>query len=333
MRSHVVLVFLFLLTPFVTSQTAEARQVTLCAECGPSTYRRVMPSGPFAGRTYLIHGQLGWIEAWNLLPPATRTPDRAVVLNFHPYSVDAVWQEANTGMSGKSDAVGFYAVYPQGVGNKWDAGPCCAPGQASGAADVNYVEAVINDVKGFLPNIDRQRVYATGFSNGGFMAYRLACELSGKIAAVAPVAASMGIGYSCNPTRPVPVIHFHGSSDTFVPYGGGSSAGLASWYGWNISFEVVPTVTSAWATRNGCAPAGAYRIASSNGIDTTCYDAVQPSNYSLSCEATKLVTLCVTNGGGHSWPNGGGVTPGTPYLNANDLMWTKFSPLRAPTAP
>jgi polyhydroxybutyrate depolymerase len=236
-------------------------------------------------------------------------------------------------MSGKSDSAGFYVVYPQGIGNKWDAGPCCPPGQASGSNDVNYVSAVIDDVKSYLPNVDRQRVYATGFSNGGFMAYRLACELSSKIAAVAPVAASMGIGYPCSPLRPVPVIAFNGNADSYVPYLGGTSTGLQSAFGWNVSFEVVPTVTSAWATRNGCAGSGAYRVAFSNGIDTTCYDSVQPTNLGLSCDATRLVTLCVINGGGHSWPSGGGVTPGTPYLNANDMMWTKFSPLRAPTAP
>ncbi|MDV7396997.1 hypothetical protein RZS08_36700, partial [Arthrospira platensis SPKY1] len=74
-------------------------------------------------------------------------------------------------------------------------------------------------------NIDLNRVYATGFSNGGFMSYRLACEASDRIAAIAPVAGTMpiAIANNCQPTRSVPILHIHGTADFIVPYAGNSS--------------------------------------------------------------------------------------------------------------
>ena len=68
--------------------------------------------------------------------------------------------------------------------------------------------------------VDAKRVYATGMSNGGIMCYRLASEMSDRIAAIAPVAGPMGTA-TCNPRRPVPVIHFHGTADEFAPFKGG----------------------------------------------------------------------------------------------------------------
>lgn len=81
--------------------------------------------------------------------------------------------------------------------------------------DVGFVSDLIEDLAKNFP-IDRKRVFATGISNGGMLSYRLACELSDKIAAIAPVAATGGIT-ECKLKRPVPTLHFHGKKDSCIP--------------------------------------------------------------------------------------------------------------------
>ena len=85
--------------------------------------------------------------------------------------------------------------------------------------DVKFTRALLDD----LPKVvtaDSKRVYATGISNGGILCYRLASELSDRVAAIAPVSGTMGMA-SCHPQRPVSVMHFHGTDDRFVPFNGG----------------------------------------------------------------------------------------------------------------
>src|SRR5262249_33405984 len=153
--------------------------------------------------------------------------------------------------------------------------------------------------------LDVDRIYATGMSNGGFMSHRLGCELANRIAAIAPVAGVLGV--ACSPSRPMPVMDFHGTADTLVPYNGGSQYGFAS----------VPDTIAGWAQRNGCTDTPAVTF--SKG-DSSC------QTYQK-CQAGVTVTLCTVQDGGHTWPGG------TPYpslgktttdLSATDAMWEFF---------
>ena len=123
-----------------------------------------------------------------------------------------------SGFNQVADTAGFIVAYPDGVNNSWNVG--FAGG--STANDVGFLLA-LTDTLNLLYNVDMQRVYATGFSNGGFMSYRLACESSDRIAAIAPVAGTMTDGSfnACLPQRAVPVLHIHGTSDFVVSYNGG----------------------------------------------------------------------------------------------------------------
>jgi len=236
--------------------------------------------------------------------PMTATP---VVLNFHGYGGSPSQEEGLTLMDTESDTAGFVLVYPQGTGAipSWNAGACCGTAAQSNLDDVGFVGALLDALEAKLC-VDTKRVFATGMSNGGFLSHRLGCELADRIAAIAPVAGVMGIP-TCNPTRPVPVMEFHGTSDPVVPYDGNPA----------ISYPSVADTISGWVQRDGCH--GAATTTYSKG-DATCVTHDQ-------CTGGAEVTLCTITGGGHTWPGG------TPFpllgatsmdISATDAMWTFF---------
>ncbi len=141
--------------------------------------------------------------------------------------------------------------------------------------------------------VDGDRVFATGLSNGGFMAHHLACRLSDRIAAIAAVAGPNGTS-PCTPSRPVPVLHIHGTADQIVPYNG--FAGFVS----------VPGTIDAWHERNGC----------SDDVEVSTVGEVRCER-ALGCAEGADVELCTVDGGGHQWP-GGMTIPGL-GRNTNDL--------------
>jgi polyhydroxybutyrate depolymerase len=173
-------------------------------------------------RSYLVHA-----------PPdydgTTRVP---VVFDFHGLGGNSNQQKNLSRWDDVADANGFITVYPQGIDNAWNAGLCCG----DGGDDVAFVRRIIEALTADAC-IDRRRVFSSGCSNGGGMSYKLACEASDVIAAVAPVDFDCvdGAGCSdCEPGRPVSVVQFRGTNDQLVPYDGngpfaGAQANLATW--------------------------------------------------------------------------------------------------------
>ena len=242
--------------------------------------------------------------------PASYDPSRAtpVVLGFHGYTLSGDMQAAASHMEAKADAAGFITVHPDGTGGLkgWNAGDCCGTAASSGVDDVGFVTAILDRLEADMC-IDTARVYATGFSNGGFLSHRLGCELSGRIAAIAPVSGVMGMD-SCDPGRPIPVFEVHGTADAVVPYNGGGIGGFRS---------VTDTIAD-WAARNQCPP-GAPAVTYDQG-DARCETVV-------GCPQDAAVTLCTIEGGGHQWP-GGEEFPGGGHLSmdliATDAIWDFF---------
>jgi len=222
-----------------------------------------------------------------------------LVLNFHGLTGTPDLQALSSAMDADSDSEGFVVAYPAGVQNSWNAGTCCGEAARTNVDDVGFARAVVADLKQKLC-IDPRRVYATGMSNGGFMSHRLACEAADLFAAIGPVAGALGVS-NCQPSRPVPVIHFHGTEDGLVDYD-------------TLALNAI----AQWVTANGCTdaqPAETY-----NQGDVRC------ETYSQ-CQAGVEVTLCTVTGGGHCWPGRPTCVFGNPTtdISANEAMWDAFS--------
>ncbi|MGC4121109.1 MAG: hypothetical protein QM765_42335 [Myxococcales bacterium] len=134
--------------------------------------------------------------------------------------------------------------------------------------------------------MDERRVFATGMSNGAILSHRLACELSSRIAAIAPVAGTIGVA-TCTPGRAVPVMEIHGTDDGHVPWTGGTGCGPAG-----VAFNSVPDTIEGWRTRNGCSATTTTYLQQGDGT-CTAYEG-----------CTGATVLCSIEGGGHSWPGG-----------------------------
>jgi polyhydroxybutyrate depolymerase len=219
-----------------------------------------------------------------------------VVLVFHGYLETAEQIDSISEMSQSSDRHGFLAVYPQGISNAWNAGRCCGTAASSQRPDVQFVADLLDELEASYC-VDRKRIYAAGFSNGGMLSQRLACELSQRIAAIGPVAGPLAIE-GCAPSRPVPVIEFHGTSDWVVPYNGGGFARVQS----------VPDTIAFWAQADACTDAQPT-VVYDNG-DSSCVEHRE-------CAAGSAVRLCTVDGGGHQWP--GGTSSGSPGKLTQDI--------------
>lgn len=216
-----------------------------------------------------------------------------LVLNFHGYTSNSAEEVVLTRMNASSDARGYIVAYPDGVGASWNAGDCCGDAWNNSVDDVQFVRDLLARLESEYC-IDPKRVFATGMSNGGFFSHRLGCDLSDKIAAIAPVAGVLGIPRAtCNPRRPVPVLEFHGTADPIVPYNGGTPISPVN-FGGPVVFRSVVESIAAWRTKNDCLGTG--KNIYSQG-DATCVD------YDT-CSAGADVTLCTIDGGGHTWPGG-----------------------------
>ncbi len=228
-----------------------------------------------------------------------------VVMVFHGGGGNAEGAIRQTSMNETADKYGFIAVYPEGIGKKfhtWNANGCCGEAMKKNVDDSGYVSAMIDRLKTQY-NIDEKRIYATGLSNGGMISYRLGCDLSDKIAAIAPVAAPM-IEMPCNSKRAVPTIHFHGAKDSCAKYEGGEACGGC----FNDFFRGfgIPMKDNSWpclavrpalekrAQDYACNPDPS--VSYKKG-DTTCYQWG-------GCKDNSAVALCVSEGAGHTWPSG-----------------------------
>lgn len=215
-----------------------------------------------------------------------------LVLDFHGFT-SAGWQEALlTRMSTESDKRGFIVAYPEGVAASWNAGDCCGTAWSDSVDDVKFVRDLLDRIEADWC-IDPKRVFATGMSNGGFLSHRLACEVYDRLAAVAPVAGVLGIDPAkCHPTRAVPILHFHGTSDPMVPYDGGTP--LWPQLGLGLNFRSVAKTLDHWRTVNGCST---FKSTFFTNGDATCVE--WPD-----CKDGAQTSLCTIDGGGHTWPGG-----------------------------
>src|SRR5262245_19450092 len=246
-----------------------------------------------------------------------------VIVAFHGGASNAEQMVRFCGLNELSDAVGCLVVYPNGTGRvntslTWNGGNCCGYAFQNNVDDVAFVKRLLDDLES-IAKVDGKRVYLTGMSNGAIMAYRVASELSERFAAVAPVAGPMG-AEKCNPTRPVSVIHFHGTDDEFAPFKGGKGPRSVT----QTDFFSVEHTIKAWIRATGCkegAEISVLREKSTNELG------VIRKTFAGGKDGAEVV-LIIVEGGGHTWP---GRVPAlkvlgrsTTSISANEMMWEFF---------
>lgn len=261
----------------------------------PGPDAKSAPDAARIKRKYITVG--GEVRTYCLyVPPGYRAGIPApLVVNLHGIADNAEGQDRLSGMSYKADEAGFIVVYPEALGSPsdWQIGAC-----EMGADNLVFLRDLIGRLCNRL-SIDPARIYAAGMSNGGGMANRMACEMADEIAAIGVVSGAYPFYDSCWPTRPVPVVAFHGSADVIVPYGGLGRA-LPSIREW----------AAGWAVHNGCdpTPSVTYR-----------WGRVTVESWGRPGDVA-MVTLYSIAGGKHVWPGADGGE-----LVATDIIWDFFA--------
>ncbi len=215
-----------------------------------------------------------------------------LLFNFHGYTSNAAQQEFYGSFKAIADTANFLVLLPEGlplIGTNTGFNNFSMPGVKPD--DVLFTSDLIDSISAKYA-IDRNRIYSTGMSNGGFMSYDLACFLSDKIAAIASVAGSMIPLHlsTCQAKHPTPVMQIHGTTDPVIPYDG---------VGPLVTSSHIDTLLNHWINFNGC-----------NTLPTKLN--IPNSNTADNCTAERYIYEGGKNGstveffkiigGGHTWP-------------------------------
>lgn len=226
---------------------------------------------------------------------------------------------------------GFIVVYPNGIEKSWNDGARDTMGVARKLKinDVGFIEQIISELNSKFA-INNRQIFACGISNGGFMAQRLAFELSDKIKGIGVVAANLSKVQSAKkyPGNPVPVIFINGTNDPLVPYNGGSVEVFNKKRGEVLS---VKQSIETWKIINGCSEkTGIYSIPDNNKKDGC--SAIKTIWQNPENPKIKVTAIKVKNGG-HTWPGTNQYLPrrlvgNTNYdFNGCDEIWNFFTSL------
>jgi polyhydroxybutyrate depolymerase len=269
---------------------------------------------------------LGANRHYLLTTPAPHVLPAPLVLDFHGYGEGALTESLTSGFGDLGQRDGFLVAFPVGSGTPigWDTS------SAPGNPDVRFVSALLDRLEA-TQCIDEARVYATGLSQGAFMTSTLACVLSGRLAAVAPVAGVV-LPRPCPTTRPVPLLAFHGTKDPILHFNGGIGRKVLAA---DLSARPqplpelpkarlfgpgYPAHVAAWASKDGCR---------ARATDTSMAPGVIHRSYL--CPTGVAVEFDIIVGGGHTWPGSmvsaqiaAFVGPTTMQIDATTAIWAFF---------
>jgi polyhydroxybutyrate depolymerase len=259
----------------------------------------------------------GQYRSYRLYVPAiyTGATARPLILNLHGYTSNAQQQQLYSNFMPIADTANFLMVFPNGTYSSgqrfWNAG--ISPFLVN---DIDFLSALIDSLD-LQYNIDLNRVYSCGMSNGGYMSHTLACELSNRITAIASVTGSIfntQYGANCHVTRPVPVMQIHGTADPTVPYAGSSSS------------MPIDSVVKYWVNKDGCSPVATF----SNVPNISTTDGCTAEHYLYSGGLSgSTVEFFKIIGGLHTWPGfpfGGSGT--NMDMDASKEIWRFFNKYR-----
>lgn len=254
---------------------------------------------------------------------ATASVSVPLIVNIHGFTGTSSAQETAEDFRKIADTENFIIIHPQALGSpsSWDVWGTVE----SGAADRNFIMDIVDTIEAHY-NINKNRLYVTGYSQGGYMSYNLSTTFSGRIAAMASVSGSMATDYitRCFPVHPLPVMEIHGTHDQLVSYNG-TSNGLA-----------VDTVVNHWIRFNHCHSIPDSIIHLPDLVDSATVDSSKVVHYvykggdkGVSVEFYKIL------GGGHQIPSAE-TPPATQYgignqnrdFTAAKVIWRFFSQYR-----
>ena len=260
------------------------------------------------------------------LPAATEVP---LLIALHGGMGSARQFAEQSGFDALAAQHGFVVAYPEGtdlagpLGGVWNGGVCCGKAQAirDNVDDVGFIGALIDELIAELP-IDEHRVYATGHSNGALLSYRLACELSDRIAAVAVQAGTLGID-TCAPGRGVALLHVHGTDDASLPISGGRGEGVSG-----TDFPSPREGVRRYAAAAGCAGETLQRDTGNPDLLRRRFDG---------CRDGAVVEMVEVDGASHAWmgrpsTRASRLVAGEPYpdLDMSAAAWGFVSAFRRP---
>ncbi|TFH36652.1 MAG: hypothetical protein E4G99_04445 [Anaerolineales bacterium] len=279
---------------------------------------------PQAGTSVYRIESDGRQRCYILVLPPDFDPQRPIplILSLHGFSSNPHGQRSFSRWDLVAAQAYAAVVYPQGTGfpQRWNADPEYT---LEGADDVKFIRELIKHLADQLP-VDRTRLFVTGFSNGGAMTLRLACERNLQIAAIGTVAAPVSPTLAaCELDRPVPLIAFHGTLDPVVPYTGrsagepGQSPSIAQERMPNHALSAPNQWVHQWAIKNGCV---------SEATPLAAHGEVTGVVYHDCLEAASVLFYSI-QGGGHTWPGGGKIPfvgKTTEDIRASESMWAFF---------
>jgi polyhydroxybutyrate depolymerase len=261
----------------------------------------------------ISHG--GITRDYILYVPANYTGTEVVPLlfNFHGYTSNASQQMFYGDFRSIADTAGFIIVHPEGTLDGNGTTHFNVGWGGSTVDDVGFTAALIDSIS-VQYNINQDRIYSTGMSNGGFMSFKLACELSDRIAGVASVTGSIlpATLTNCDALHPTPVMQIHGTTDGTVPYNGGA--------GWT---EPIASLVDYWAGFNNCdLTAVVEDIPDINTNDGT---TVERYSYINGDNCAEVIHYKIASGG-HTWPGTAFTSAGTNQdINASIEIWNFLS--------
>jgi polyhydroxybutyrate depolymerase len=242
-------------------------------------------------RTYILH-----------VPPGRRAQELiplVIVLHGHGGTGKGMITLTKSEFDTLADRDGAAIAYPDGIDNSWNDGRAIR-GKTK-VDDVGFITALIDTLERNF-SIDPHRIYATGMSNGAMMTYRLGCERSDRLAAIAPVDGAIPeeVAPRCSPSMSLPVLVINGTDDPLVHWEGGDVTGP---FGRRTMARVLSVQKSVrfWVARNECSLTPV--VAHESDLDPSDGTRIRREYYGMGRDGAEVVLYAV-EGGGHTWPGG-----------------------------
>ncbi len=253
--------------------TTTVESTAVVVKTGGTTLNRELVTSDRRTRSYHL-----------FVPAALPTGPVPLLVALHGGTGSGTQFQRQSGFDDLAEAGGFLVVFPDGVGRgresdrlrTWNGGYCCGTAATQNVDDVGFIDQLIDAIAAEYP-VDPTRVFAAGHSNGGIMAYRLACELSDRIVAIGLQAGSLGVD-ECDPSQPVSILHLHGTADENHPIEGGEGPKSIA----DVSFNSAAYSVETTAAAMGCEP--------------------EPTDSSWTqCDGGVEIRLVAVAGAPHSW--------------------------------